>query len=74
MCDVCWNLRLGHHEVENLNPVLAQPDDAGPHVGQHLLDDGQEECVVHLVNCVVGTEDPGQNVLEKCSDQASQHT
>ena len=65
--DVCWYLGLGHHEVQDLNPVLAQSADAGPDVGEDLLDDGEEESVVHLVDGVIGTENPaGKQSLNWC--------
>ena len=58
MSDVLGDLRLGNHQVENLYTVLPKPADAGLDVGQNLLDNGEEERVVNLVDGVVGTENP----------------
>ena len=59
MGDICRDLRLGHHEVQHLNTVLTKSADTGPHIGQYLLHDGEEQSVVDLVNGVVCTENPG---------------
>ena len=51
------NFWLWDDKIQNFNPILAQPTDAILNVSSNIGDNIQKHGVVHLVNCVVGTED-----------------